>query len=321
MKRALLAVLILLAGCGSSGGDDATLDTIVYLTGVGVQGREAYVQVAIDQGWFREAGFDVEIRPGNGTGQNLQLLQGGRADFAAVDVAAALIEYGKGTFTDFRIVSAVHQKTLACLMALDGSGITKPADLKGKRVAYIPGGVVRVLYEPYAELAGADPNGVRWVTMPAQQMAQGLAAGSIDAATQFVVGRPGVEAAAKGRSAVVLPYADILPDLYGNGLAVTRKATEDPERIRRFTAVMLRGLEYAVDHPAEAGATLAKHQSTQPAAVAAKELELMRPYVRPLGSFDQAKVDRGVAVMQSAGAVPAGFDAGQVIAYDLAPKG
>ncbi|WP_306216331.1 ABC transporter substrate-binding protein [Actinoplanes sp. RD1] len=317
MKRALLAVLILLAGCGGSG-DDTKLEKIVYLTGVGVQGREAYVQVAIDQGWFREAGFDVEIRPGNGTGQNLQLLQGGRADFAAVDVAAALIEYGKGTFTGFRIVSAVHQKTLACLMALDGSGITKPADLKGKRVAYIPGGVVRVLYEPYARLAGADPTGVEWVTMPAQQMAQGLAAGSIDAATQFVVGRPGVEAAAKGRTAVVLPYADVLPDLYGNGLAVARDATADPERVRRFTAVMLRGLEYAVDHPAEAGAVLARHQSTQPAAVAAQELELMRPYVRPLGTFDKAKVDRGVAVMRSAGAVPAGFDAGQVIAYDLA---
>jgi NitT/TauT family transport system substrate-binding protein len=135
--------LALAAGCAGSGGP-AGLERVSYLTGAGVQGRESYIYVAMARGFFREAGLEVEVRPGNGTLQNLQVLQSGQADFAVVDITAALIEYGRSgsKFRDFTVVSAIQQRNLACIMALDGSGITRAADLAGKRIAYIPGGVV-----------------------------------------------------------------------------------------------------------------------------------------------------------------------------------
>lgn len=318
--------LALLAGCTGDEPDEAQgLEQVTYLTGVGLQGREAYVYVAQDKGFFAAAGFDVQVKPGNGTNQNLQLLQGGQADFAVVDITAALIEYGKGTFTDFTVVSAIHQQTLACLMALEGSGVGTAKDLTGKRIAYIPGGVVRVLFEPWAKLTGTDPAGIRWVNMPAQQMAQGLAAGSIDAATQFIVGRPGVEAAAKGRKAVVLPYSEALPELYGNGLAVGKPAaTGDPARVTRFNTAVLKGLTYAAEHPDEAAAIFAKYQQAQPVQVAAAEIKLMAPYVKPVagpaGTIDRAQVERSLAVIREAGAAGA-VRPDDVISFALVPKG
>ena len=94
---AAASTLVLVAGC-TSGGDDSSeapkaLEKVTYLTGAGVQGREAYIYVASEKGYFRDAGLDVEVKPGNGTEQNLKLLQGGQADFATVDITAALIEY------------------------------------------------------------------------------------------------------------------------------------------------------------------------------------------------------------------------------------
>jgi NitT/TauT family transport system substrate-binding protein len=329
MTAAAVAVLALLGGCGDSEkpAADATTgpEQVTYLTGVSVQGREAYVYVAMEKGFFREAGFEVDVKPGNGTNQNLQLLQSGQADFAIVDITAALIEYGKGTFTDFTVVSAIHQRNLACLMALEGSGIAKPQDLAGKRIAYIPGGVVKTLFETYASKAGVDGSKIQWVNVPAQQMGQNLAAGSIDAATQFVVGTPGIEAAAKGRKAVVLPFSDFLPDLYGNGLAVGAKsAKDDPARIRRFNEAMLKGLAYAIDNPAEAGQIYAKYQKIQPQPVAAAEVTLMGPYVKggaAVGALDVQRVTNNIAVIKDAGVIPNAVKPEDVVSFDLAPKG
>jgi NitT/TauT family transport system substrate-binding protein len=232
---AAVAVALTLSTAGCGGGDaDAgkpATEKVTYLTGAGVQGREAYVYVAIEKGYFAAAGFDVEVRPGNGTNQNLQLLQSGQADFAVVDITAALIEYGRGTFTDFTVVSALHQRNLSCIAAIAGKGVAQPRDLAGKRIGYLPGGVVKALFDAYAGRAGVDAKSIKWVNMPAQQMAQNLAAGTIDAATQLVVGAPAIEAAAKGQKVVVLPLSDHLPDLYGNGIAVGRAAaTDQPER-------------------------------------------------------------------------------------------
>jgi NitT/TauT family transport system substrate-binding protein len=332
-----VSVLALVAagGCGSDddgggdggGGDAAALEKITWVTGVGIQGREAYAYVAQEKGYFREAGFEVDVQPGRGTVENLKLLQGGQADFAVLDITGALIEYGKGTFKDFTIVSAIQQRNLACLMALEGSGVASPKDLEGKKIAYIPGGVVRTLFDTYASLAGFNPKTVTWVTMPAPQMPAGLASKKIDVATQFVVGKGFVESVAKGKKAVVLPYSDYLVDLYGNGVAVTNKAAkDDPDRVRRFNEAILKGLAYAVDNPQEAGTIYAKYQKAQPARAAGGEMALMAPYVKSsasggqVGALDQSRVARNIAILQGAGTIPTSFRPEEVVSFDYLPK-
>jgi NitT/TauT family transport system substrate-binding protein len=330
---AALLLTLPVAACSSSDGDTPatkTLTQVTYLTGAGVLGREAYVDVAIDKGYFRDAGLDVKVESGNGTEQNLKLLQAGKADYAVVDITAALIAYGKKTFTGFQILSAIQQRNLSCIVALSGSGISGPTDLAGKRIAYIPGGVVYLLFNTYASLAHLDPaaiKSIKWVSMNPQQMPQNLAAGSVDAVTQFVVGKPGIEAAAgKGRTAVILPFSTYMQDLYGNGLAASKTTLADkPDQVRAFNAAMLRGLDYAMDHPEEAGQIYAKYQPhSQPATVAAAENTLMAPYVKTAGKvgvLDQSRVARNVAILQGAGLIPAGLTPTDVIASDFALAG
>jgi NitT/TauT family transport system substrate-binding protein len=333
---AAVAVTALALAAGCTGADDegtgkapAGLEKVSYLTGAGLQGRESYIYVAMEKGFFREAGLEVEVKPGNGTLQNLQVLQSGQADFAVVDITAALIEYGRtgSKFRDFTVVSAIQQRNLACIMALDSGEISGPKDLAGKKIAFIPGGVVKTLFSTYANLAGVDGSKISWVSMPVTQMGPNLAAGSIDAATQFVVGKPAIEAAAKGRKAVIMPFSDYLTDLYGNGLAVGKKAVaEDPDRVKRFNDAMLKGLQYAVEHPAEAGDIYAKHQKLQPKAVATAETTLMAPFVKSsasgaaVGALDPQRVARNIAIIQGANVIPAAIQPGDVVSFDFAPK-
>jgi NitT/TauT family transport system substrate-binding protein len=198
-------------------------------------------------------------------------------------------------------------------------------DLAGKKIGYLPGGVVKALFDAYAGRAGLDASSIEWVNLPAQQLPQNLAAGTVDAATQLVVGAPAIEAAAKGQKAVVLPLSDHLPDLYGNGIAVGRAAaTDQPDRVRRFNDAVLKGLADAIADPDEAGRVYAKYQKIQPPAVAAAEVRLMVPYATggaALGALDEARMTRNVELVHGAGAMPKVVEPADVVSFDLAPKG
>jgi NitT/TauT family transport system substrate-binding protein len=331
---AAATALILAAGCSGSDDDEKTeagpggrLEKVTYLTGAGILGRESYIYVAMDKGFFSEAGFDVQVQPGKGTDPNIKLLQAGAVDFAVLDISAALIAYGKGTYQDFTIVSALQQRNLACFMAFSGSGISTPKDLEGKKIAYIPGGIVKTLFDTYAKLAGVDPTKVTWIATQPEALVPALQSGKVQAATQFVVGKPQVEKAAKekGQSAVVLPFSDQLTNIYGNGLAVSKKlATENPDKVKRFNTAMLKGLQYALDNPDEAGKIYAKYQKTQPEPVAAAEMKLMIPYARTggvtLGALDEQMATQNVAALQSGGAIPATINPKDVINFDIVAK-
>ncbi|MEU0531643.1 ABC transporter substrate-binding protein [Amycolatopsis tolypomycina] len=324
----LLAVTLAATACGGAGGTpSAGRDKVGYLTSFGTFGRDAYAYVAQEKGFFAEAGLDVTITPGSGTVDVLKLVAGGRADVGTADFTATAITVAKEKLP-VTAVAAVHQRSLAAIVSLEGKGITRPADLAGKRIADQAGSTNQVMFPVYAKAAGLDPASVRFVPAAPPALPQLLASGQVDGIGQFVVGRPLIEAAARGRKAVVLPYGDLVPDLYGNVVVTSKElAARNPELVRRFTAALLKGLGYAIEHPGELGTILKKHQPAQDEGVAAAEIGLMAPYVRPagftgpLGQVDEARVGKIIGTLTGAGAVPAGALApADVVSFGLVPR-
>ncbi|WP_329332295.1 ABC transporter substrate-binding protein [Streptomyces sp. NBC_00663] len=325
--------LALTAGCGGSdsdadAGDDAkALKKVTYLTSFGNFGRDAYAWVAKDKGFFKEAGFDVTIRPGQGTGGVIPAVVSGQAQFGPIDLTGGLLSLGNGQAKDFVAVAAVQQHTMAAIATTEGSGIAKPKDLEGKRLADTPGSVVRNLFPTYARLAGVDAAKVTWVNGEAQTLMGTLAGGSVDGIGQFVVGKPTIEAVTK-KKAVLLPYSDVIPDLYGNVLITSKKiAEQDPEMVRRFTAALLKGLEYSLAHSQEAAGILQRNVDVTNPASAAAELELMAGYVTlkdgsgaVIGSLDSGRVAKSIKILEDAGTLPKGMTPDQIIDFDLVPK-
>ncbi|MDO0936050.1 ABC transporter substrate-binding protein [Streptomyces sp. DG2A-72] len=329
---ALATVLALVSGCGGSDsddGDDADAKAprkVTYLTSFGNFGRDAYAWVAKDKGYFEEAGFDVQIKPGQGTGGVIPAVVSGQAQFGPIDLTGGLLNLGSGQAKDFVAVAAIQQRTMAAIASTEGNGITAPKDLEGKRLADTPGSVVRNLFPTYARLAGVDAAKVTWVNGDAQTLMGTLASGAVDGIGQFVVGEPTIEAVTK-KKPVLLPYSDVIPDLYGNVLITSKKLAErEPEMVKRFTAALLKGLEYSLANSKEAAEILKRNvDATNPAAAAA-ELELMAAYVRPEGSgttpgtVDSGRVAKSIALLEDADALPEGMTPEQIIDFDLVPK-
>lgn len=329
-RRSLLtagagAAAATLIGCGS---DQPTrrpngVDEVTYVTGFNVTGQDAFVFATIEQGWYREAGITVKVVPGAGTRANLLNLREGNAQFAVIDITGGLLEINAGTFNDFMLFAAIYQNTVSCIVALPGSGIQSPLDLAGKRIGFSEGGVNRTVFPAYARLAGLDYSTVKWVSLQPPSIRPALIAGQLDAATEIVVGRPAIEAAA-GKQVTMLPYSDHMRDLYGNALGTTAKlARENPDLVRRFRDATLRGLRWTIDNPDAAGEIMAKHNPVYKAAVAAAEVRETVSYVRGnatvIGALDKNRLNRSIALVQGIGLVKSGITPDQFTAFDLVP--
>ncbi|MEW2381206.1 ABC transporter substrate-binding protein [Micromonospora sp. NPDC047707] len=330
----MAAALALVAACSSGsnstedakGGDGGSVEKVTYLTSFGNFGRDSYAWVAKDKGFFRDAGFDVEIKPGQGTGSVIQTIVGGQAQFGPIDLTGGLLQLGNGQAKDFVAVAAIQQRTMAAIATVEGKNIASPKDLEGKKLADTPGSVVRNLFPTYAKMAGVDASKVTWVNGEAQTLMGTLASGAVDGIGQFVVGQPTIETVTK-KKAVLLPYSNVMQDLYGNVLITSSKiAKEDPEMVKRFAGALLKGLEYALANPQEAADILKKNVPAAVPAAAKAELELMAGYVRSsntgtqLGTLDSGRVAKSIAILQGAGALKQNLTPDQIIDFSLAPK-
>jgi NitT/TauT family transport system substrate-binding protein len=334
VAAALATTLVAAAGCsddssdkGSSGGSQS-LEKITYLTSFGTFGRDSYAYVAKDKGYFKDAGFDVDIKPGGGTLENLKAVVAGRAQFTPLDLTGLLLAAGapKDPITGFAAVAGIQQRTMAAIISLQGNGINSPKDLEGKTLTDSPSSVVRNLFPTYAKAAKIDYTKVKWQDGTPQTLMGTLASGKTAGIGQFVVGKPTVEGIAK-KPAVVLPYSDYLQDLYGNVLVTSDTyAKNNPEKTKKFTAALLKGLQDAITNPDEAGTILKKNVPTMDPKSAAAELKLMDPFVRsaasgvPVGALDSQRVARSIAILQGSGQIGAGLTPEKVIDFDVVPK-
>jgi NitT/TauT family transport system substrate-binding protein len=330
-----ICLIAVLAAAGSTTGcsadEDGTtpkpVDKVTYLTAFGLFGRESYVYVAKEKGFFAKRNIDVDVQAGSGASNNLKVLAAGGAQFSVNDLSGVMILQGAGKYRDeVRAVAAIHQQTLNSIMVLGQTGVRTPKDLEGKTLADTPGSVVRNLFPTYAKLANIDYTKVKWQDGQAAELIGTLATGKVDGIGQFVVGRPTIAAVTK-KEPTFLPYSDYLTDLYGNVLITSSKnAKEKPEEVKKFAQALLKGLEYSLANPGEAATILKKSEPATVEAAAKAELELMASFVRSAGSgekvgtIDTQRVARSIAILQGAGQLPQGITPEQIISVDLLPK-
>lgn len=309
------------AGDAAEGGGDYEPASVTYLTSFSTFGRDAYAYVAQEKGFFDEVNLDVTIEPGTGSVDVMKLVAGGQADFGAADMSAVVATVANEQLP-VTAVGASHQRSLAAIVSLEGHDIAEPADLEGRTIGDQPGSTNQVIFPTYAEAAGIDPSTVEFVPSAPPSLPQLLVSNQVDAIGQFVVGEPLIAAAAQGQDVVVLPYGDVLPELYGNVILTSDELAEsDPELVERFVGALMKGLEYSIENPEETGRILQQAQPTQDPDVAAAEVEIMADYVRGdadvVGSMEHDRVARMIEIM--APALTGDVTPEDVVTFDLVP--
>lgn len=183
---AVAMVALIASGCSSSApasteasGDSAEKITVLYAS-------IAYepLFIAEQQGYFEDAGLDVEIKRGGPPQDNLAQAVGGSADIitAAWDTMVASTAQGM----DVRVVAGnsivSDEIDTSGVLVRDDSGIEDLSDLKGRTVAFdsLGAGGSSEFYAALDE-AGVSAEEVNSVALPYASMATSLENGQVDA--------------------------------------------------------------------------------------------------------------------------------------------
>jgi NitT/TauT family transport system substrate-binding protein len=166
-------------------------------------------------------------------------------------------------------------------MALSSSGIKRPEDLRGKRLADSSASSNYILFKAYARRIGLDPESVQWVFTDFNSLAGLLTTGQIDAIGQFEMGRAILEKRSN-QAVTFLSYAEAGMQFYSNAIIASDKTVaEDPELAKAFLRATRRGMMDAFANPKEAAAITRKYLPLLDAEVIEYETNSVAALARP----------------------------------------
>ena len=198
---------------------------------------------------FANEGETVEVKPFTNPGDMKTALLAGDLDFTGTTWATAIIAASKGE--PVKVVATMTEKCSALVVGKD-SDIKTAKDLKGKKIAYVPGTMHHILLLEVLNKAGLDPaKDVTLQKIDFFDMGQALASKSIDA---FLSGEPFPSIAETDGYGRVLeyPYFDDSVGYINAGMLTTEdKIKNEPEKIQRLVDMHIQASKYYMEHKDE----------------------------------------------------------------------
>ena len=305
----LAAVAFAVAACtgGASPSPSARTPLVVGLGFIpSVQFAPFYL--AEQEGWYEEAGLDVEfqfqIDP-----DLITLVGQGSVDIGSADGTSVIPAVSQGI--PVRYIATIYGKFPSIVFAKASSGIEEAADLEGVRLG-IPGryGSSWIMLQALLGSADLTPDDLEIVEYPDFGQGAAVAQGQVDAATGFANNEP-VQLELSGEEVVVLRVDDTIA-LPGPGLVAGAATLESkPDAIRAFVEVTLRAMEEIAADP-EAGLEasiaavpeLGEQREAQLAILEATIDAWESPSGAPFGDINRDGWLASVAFMSELGLVP-----------------
>jgi NitT/TauT family transport system substrate-binding protein len=249
------SAVLLLSGCGSTGSADPAPSasdgelrkvTVAALPLVDI----APLWAGVEAGIFEEHGLDVDVTIVQGGAQTVPALLNGDVQFIVsqpfVPIRADLQDLGVVLIGGYSESSAEGTDSSA-VVASAAAGITRPAELAGRKVAVNSlGGSGQVTIMASVEEDGGDPDAIEFVEVAFPDVPAQLAAGTMDAA--FIVDPFTNMLTSRGDTLVNYPQ-QIIPGL-ATGAFVTSQAIidSDPQLVDDFSAAVKDVFAWAVDN-------------------------------------------------------------------------
>ncbi|WP_152649959.1 ABC transporter substrate-binding protein [Demequina globuliformis] len=215
------------------------------------------VYIALDKGWYEEAGLDVTvIEPGETDG--LQLVAAGQADFAFSHAQGLLPARAAGA--DVVSVAAIIHDNTSSFLSLAEDGIERPKDLEGKVFGTWGDELGMTIINEMVACDGGDPELVEFTPLASADFRLGLTEDQYDAAWVFDAWDTIRLSDVDGLEVNTLAFRDwmdCIPNWYTPMLAANGDSiAEDPDTVAAFMDVTARGFRHAMDTPSDASDAL-----------------------------------------------------------------
>lgn len=321
---AVLALLPVVTGCGrdnSSGNLDEATIGLTFVPNI----QFAPFYVAIDQGYYEDAGLSVTLNHHAAGSDQYGALVAGQEDMMMAGGDEVLQVRAQNV--DIVYVAEVYRKYPVALIVPANSDIASVADLAGKKVG-IPGayGANYIGLLALLESAGMTKDDVQIESVGFTQ-AQALLAGQVDAIMGYINNEP-IQLQKAGMETRTFPVSDALP-LVSNGLvAMADYLDKNPDQARAIVEATLKGVQFTIDNPEKAVEisknfvpTLADaQQATDALAVLQASIPLWRADGVALGSSDPRAWQQTIDFLQANGLIASPVAVADVYRADYLPQ-
>ena len=210
-------------------------------------GANAGFAAALAEGYYKDAGLDVTIIQGNGSGNTAQLVANGRAQVAYADAVAVSQLIAKGA--PMKIVATIYQSNPNAVMALKKTGIKSVKDLAGKKVGVPSGSSQTTMLPLLLKSNNLKESDITMIDMPVASMVPALLQGQVDAVLGSIDAYQ-IQAESQGAQLDVYRFADHGVPTVSTSIFVSNGYLKDnPEVVRKFIAASLKGWSFALDNP------------------------------------------------------------------------
>jgi NitT/TauT family transport system substrate-binding protein len=299
-------------------------DSVSLITDFGYNGRHAYFFVALENGYYKDAGLDVKIIGGKGSVDAIRQVGAGNAIFGFADAGSLVLSRANDNIP-VKLVAVVYARPPQAIFCSAEAGLKTPKDLEGKSIANPAGGSIPDMFPAFAKAAGIDASKVNWVVAASSALPGLLASGKVPCVGQFTVGEPLLRAQAAPQKLVRFAYSDPGLSYYGNGIIATDETiNSNPDLVRRFVAATIKGLKSAIANPAEAGAIMHKHHPEVDVEVAKGETEAVAELAevkgKPLAEIDPSRIQATIDVVNGAFKLKSQVNASDMYVSGFVPK-
>ncbi len=245
-----LAALALVAGLPLGPAAQAPERVVFALNWFAVGDHAAY-WVALDRGYYKARGLDVELQNSKGSGDSIGKVDTGRADIGLADSAVVIAAVGRGA--KIMVVGMVFDKTPMNTWSRRDAPITTPRDMEGKTVGAPPGDGQRQMFPAFAKLNGVDASKVTWVNVEPAAKVPALAEKRVDSVADYTTGLPFYEKAMGKGNAVMMPWSRFGFDMYSMSIIASAKTMKErPKVLRDFLAASYQGWRDVMENPKSA---------------------------------------------------------------------
>ncbi len=312
---AIVVFAVLLSACGGAGAPAAKEDPTLKIAVLPILDALP-MYVADAQGYFKDAGINVEFVPVASAAERDQLMQAGQGDGMINDLTSTVLYNKDGqkiAIVRFARTASPDQAQYSILASKD-SGITQPADLKGVEIGISQGTVIEYLTQRLLENAGLTADEIKTTNVPKiPDRLQLLSEGKLKAAT---LPEPAATLAEQGGAVRVVDDRS-LPSVGTSEISFGVNTLKNkPETVKKFLAALEKATADVNSNPGQWD-TLLTDKKLVPAPLIGK---YALPKFPPASVPNEKQLQDVMAWMMAAGLLKAEVPYQQLVDASYLPK-
>lgn len=278
-----------------------------------------------DKGFFKARGIELGYVPGTGGGSAIRNMLSGEADVAFTDPASFYLALDKGE--DLVAIYNIYPQNVFNVVAPKSTGITKPQDLKGKRIGVysLSSGTRQNLAVLLHQVGLTEKDVTIEVTglLNFAPVMQGQVDATAATDTGLYVGK--LKGLKNFNVIEVRDYLNVPSDMF----VVTRKRyNEQKEVLARFLSAYRQSAQWMIDNPEEAAkvamtrAINGRNEAINLEIIKIRNISTVSATTQKkgLGHFDVELLQKGADTFFELGLIKAKIKIADVVKSDLIPR-